>query len=326
MVGSDKKDCYVGDEARNPSNPIECGKVVNWDDMEKVWHHMFYNELRISPDEKPVLLSQPPQNPHADKERITQIMFETFDVPAMYLAEQAALAIYSAGQTSGLVLDSGHGITHAVPVNDGFAIQHAVTRLNFAGNSLTTYLQKLLAERGYSLTTTSDQQVVCDIKEKLCYIASSFDIEMHKATESKVLEKTYELPDGNALTIGSERFRCPEALFQPGQLGIESPGIHEAIYKSIMSCDEVMRPHLYDSIFLCGGSTMFSGIQERVNKDIVALAPPGTKVEVTAPAERKYSNWIGGSILASLESFEDQFITQDEYQETGPQIVHRKCY
>jgi len=334
MVGMGHKETLVGDEAQGMRGvmtlhyPIDHGIVTNWDYMEKVWQHTFTSELRVSPEEHPVMLTEAPANPKANREKMTQIMFETFNVPKLYVSIQAVLSLYASGRTTGLVVDSGDGVTHTVPIYEGYALGHAVQRLDLAGRDLTDWMMKLLTERGeFRPVTSAEREITRDIKEKLAFVAEDYQAALDD-TEGTIypdLEKTYQLPDGNIITIGNERFRCPEAMFKPSMIGLEQMGIHEAAFQTIQDCDIDVRTDLYENIVISGGSTMFAGLQARLQKEIQAKAPSTVTVEVEASDERKYAVWVGGSILSSLSTFQQMWITREEYDESGPGIVHKKC-
>ncbi|XP_067872490.1 actin-5-like [Heterodontus francisci] len=236
----------------------------------------------------------------------------------MHVSYQSVLAVYSYGKTTGLVVDSGDGVTHAVPVHDGYNMPDAISRMDLGGHDLTTYLIKLLSEEGNAFHEKS-RYIVEDIKQKCCYVAVDDQNEVNHLVD-------YELPDGHIITVGKERFKCPEALFNPSVMGSNDEGIHITTTNSLKRVHPQIRQLLYNNILLSGGSTLFDGFNVRFCKEIFVLAPNDLKTKIHAVPERKYAVWIGGSILASLHAFQSLWIRQEDYKELGPFIVHRRCY
>jgi actin, other eukaryote len=316
---------FVGDDCMRKRGvlatryPIEHGVVTNWEDMEKVWAHTFYEQLRADPADHQVLLTEAPLNPRANREQMARIMFETFGAAAVYVQIQAVLSLYSAGRTTGVVLDSGDGVTHTVPVYEGYSMPHALRRMDLAGRDLTERMAHLLRLRGGASAVPSAAR---EVKEQLCRVALDFAA-AEAAPEEPAAE--FELPDGVVMHVGRERYQCPEALFAPGLMGHhDTPGVHALLAATVERCDVDVRRDLYDNVVLSGGTTMYPGLAARLQRELEALVPHG-RIGIVAPPERKYSVWIGGSILASLATFQNQWVTKADYDENGPGIVHAKC-
>ncbi|XP_038655257.1 uncharacterized protein LOC119967165 isoform X2 [Scyliorhinus canicula] len=330
--GRHRQDFYIGHDAQHMRGvlslhyPLEHGIVTDWEEIEKIWHHTFYRQLRVDPQEHPILLTEAAMNPHQNRERMVEIMFEVFNVPFSYVAMQAVLALYSSGRTTGITLDSGDGVTHTVPVYEGYSIPHAIQRLNLAGRDLTEYLRKLLKERGYSFNTSAEREIVRDIKEKHCYVAEDYEAELGSFANDA--ELNYTLPDGQIITIGHERFRASEILFKPELIGRDHYGIHESLLRAIILCDVDIRQTFAANIILSGGNTMLTGISARVQKEISSSLPLDLSkhVHITSPANRDFTVWSGGAALANSSAIECAWISREEYYEFGPKIVHRKCF
>ena len=273
-------------------------------------------------------MTEDPLSPNANREKMAEIMFESFNTPAVFIANQAVLSLYSSQRTTGIVVNSGDSVTYAVPICDGHTLPHAILHVNVAGRDLTDYLRSLLLQIGY-YTSMPKIESIRDIKESFCHVAMDFEQQMKTAASNSSfissLKKSYSLPDGEVVTIGKESIVCPEALFQPSFLHMNPAGIHQACYDAIMMCDTDIRKELFANIVLSGGNTLFPGMPERMQKEITALAPSTITTKVIAPPERKYSAWIGGSIYAALSTFKQMSISKQEYDESGPFIVHQKC-
>ncbi|KAI6646615.1 beta-actin [Oopsacas minuta] len=302
--------------------PIQHIVISNWDDMETLWKDTIYNELHLEPKEHSMLLTEPPLNPLRNREKMTEIMFEAFEIPALLICTNSILSLFASGRTTGLVIDSGDGASYTVPIFKNHSLNNAVIRSDINGRDITGYMMKILEERGYTLATTPDRDIVNDIKEKLGYVALDFEEEMNKKYSQ--VNRHYELNSG-IITIGNERFRCAEPIFNPSYLGMSIAGLQDTAYHSIMKCDVEIRNYLFSNIVLSGGNTMFPGMRERMQRDIQQLAPKGVQVNVISPPERHYSAWRGGAMLAKMDNFLSMCITSQEYNEIGPWIVHRKC-
>ena len=296
-----------------------------------MWKNTF-KELGSLIDTVPVLMTEINRMwyPKAEREKMAQIMFETFDVPKFYVSIDAVLALYASGRTTGTVITSGYGTTNISSIYEGYALSHAISRLDIAGNDMTEYLKNTLQDKLKSTNLDiSDDQLWDNIKKEMCYVAKDYDMEMKDAEE---LEKdyNYKLPDGNVVTIkmGKERVMVGETLFQPKlDNDIQEDGTHKLLIKTIKKCDTDIRKELYNNIVLSGGCTMLSGLKERLNKEVRDNVEQGTEIKIIAPPERRLSVWIGGSILGSLCAMDDDdvWMTSKEYDEYGPGIVHRKC-
>ncbi|CAN7977277.1 unnamed protein product, partial [Ixodes persulcatus] len=236
--------------------PMEHGIVTDWNDMERIWQYIYSKEqLQTFAEEHPVLLTEAPINPLRNRERSAEIFFETFNVPALFVSMQAVLSLYATGRTTGVVLDSGDGVTHAVPIYEGFAIPHSIMRVDVAGRDVTSYLRHLLRKEGTNFHTTAEFEIVKTVKEKACYLANNPQREETMDTE----KAHYTLPDGTTLEIGPARFRAPEVLFRPDLIGEEFEGLHQVLVFAIHKCDMDLRRVLYQNIVLSGGSTLFKG-------------------------------------------------------------------
>uniref|UniRef100_A0A7S3JS19 Actin n=1 Tax=Aureoumbra lagunensis TaxID=44058 RepID=A0A7S3JS19_9STRA len=341
-------DVAVGDAVRRHRGalilnwPMARGMVEDWADMERVWSAT-YSNLGVSAENHPLLLTEAPLNASRHREKCAQLLFEHFNAPALFMAPQAILSLYASGRTTGLVLDVGDGLSHAVPVYEGFAIPHAVTRIDIGGRDITERLSLLLRRAGRALCTSAELDLCREIKEKCCYLATDpAQDERTMATIARRQRDTdisainidnapdaaprfYELPDGTRITLGPERFRAPEILFSPSVLGAEDPGLAKVLHLAASKADLDLRSSLYSQIVLAGGSTLFPGFGDRLLSDLKHLAPPHTKLKIHAPPERLLSTWIGGSILASLATFNSMWVLRAEYEENGPHIFSTRA-
>ncbi|CAO1630354.1 unnamed protein product [Sympodiomycopsis kandeliae] len=327
MAGAVEGDLFIGRRAQELRGllkikyPVEHGIVTDWEDMERIWAWTYSEELRTLSEEHPVLLTEAPLNPRANRETAAQIFFETFNVPALFTSVQAVLSLYSSGRTTGLVLDSGDGVTHSVPVFEGFSMPNAIRRIDLAGRDVTDRLQLLMRGAGYDMRTSAEKEVVRGLKEEGCYVRSASSNSSKEET-SRATEE-FKLPDGQIIKLGAERHLAPEILFNPDLIGSEYPGVHQLVVDSINRADLDLRKSLFSNVVLSGGTTLMKGFGDRLLAEVKKLALRDMKIKIYAPPERKYATWIGGSILAGLSTFKKMWVSAEEYQE-DPDIIFRK--
>jgi len=333
MLGA-PKDNYVGQSAQENrgllsiKNPIQNGKITDWEDMEKVWHHTVYCELVVAPEEHPVLMTELAATSRPDKEKIAKMMFEVFNVPALLIANQAVMSLYATGRTTGCVLDSGAGQTHCTPIWEGYALPHNLRPFPVAGNDITDHLIKVLREEGYPFSTRADRDAVDRMKETVMYVCENYAEEVAQAAVKTSYEREFKMPDGASIVFSQNRFAIPETMFNPAMISpshADVPGIHKLMYNCVQSCDADLRRELLGNLVLAGGNTLFPKLEERLQREVMALAGKGATTKVVAFPERKYACWIGGSLLASLHTFPCMWVSKLEYDEYGVAIIHRKC-
>ncbi|MES1914828.1 MAG: hypothetical protein MHM6MM_006857 [Cercozoa sp. M6MM] len=364
--------------------PLRTGATVaDWNDLEKVWRHVYgrlgallimgvsvcacrykYLPVRVLPckyrpasagvsaREHPLLLGETPLRCDNERLRTAELAFDALGVPALHIAAQPILSLYASGRTTGAVLDVGHTVSHCVPIFEGFAVPHAVQRVDLAGQDVDEELRRLLARSGHRFDTSAELEVVRAIKEATCVVPDDFAAaekrlqdrlrqqmrprrKTHAAAEATSavpaasflggdIETTYRLPDGNSVTLGAERYRATQVLFDPTICGKEHSGVHHLVTDAVTRCDLDLRQALYNTVVLAGGSTCLSGFPQRLGHELRQLLPRGVAIKVVAPRNRQQSAWIGGSILASLGTFRRMWVTRQDFDECGASIFARK--
>ncbi|CAI9730253.1 actin-related protein 2 isoform X2 [Octopus vulgaris] len=336
------KDLMVGEEASalrsmlEVKYPMENGIVRNWEDMLHVYDYTFgRDKMNIDTSNSKILLTEPPMNPIKNREKMVEVMFEKYNFHSVYIAIQAVLTLYAQGLQTGVVVDSGDGVTHICPVYEGFSLPHLTRRLDIAGRDITKYLIKLLLLRGYAFNHSADFETVRIMKEKLCYVAYDVVQEQQLALETTVLVESYTLPDGRVIKVGGERFEAPEALFQPHLINIEGVGVAELLFNTIQAADIDTRTEFYKHIVLSGGSTMYPGLPSRLERELKQLYLERVlkgnssklskfKIRIEDPPRRKHMVFLGGAVLADIMKDKDSFwMTKEEYMEKGLRVLEK---
>merc|ERR550519_118365 len=303
--------------------------------MRHLWDYTF-DKMDIDTKEHKILLTEPPSNPKKNKVNMCKAMFETYEFPYVKVSIQAMLVLYAQGLMTGVVVDSGDGVSHVVPVWEGIVPAHLIKRLNIAGRHVTEHLIKLLQIKGYNFNRSADFETARQIKEKCCFVGYDLEIENRLALETTTLIKKYTLPDGRVIKLDRERYQAPEILFQPEHAGCESVGIVDMLFNMINDADIDLRPAFYKHIVLSGGSTMYPGLPSRMEKEMrelyltkVLKGDKSTlgkfKLRIEDPPRRKHMVFLGGSVLADIMKDREEFwISKEEWEEEGERILSKK--
>ncbi|NXN11011.1 ACL7A protein, partial [Indicator maculatus] len=327
MSGSNQKGTFAGQELWNSTAPFTLSTharhdfLLDWNCVQGTLEHIFQREMKIQPEDHAALVSVPLSCPFVYKSRYAEMLLEGFHMPALHVAYQPHLSMFSYGRTSALVVESGHATSQVVPIYEGYVLNGITKSVAYGGLDITCFLRKLLNESG-TVLTGQQLDIVQDIKEKCCYTSLDFTEDLSLPVERQ--EMGYKLPDGRLLTVGKERFLCAEALFQPDLIGSQEPGLSQLALASLKKHEHDIIKAMMGNILLCGGSTMTEGFTDRFWREL-ATTCPSDSLSVTASPHRKFSVWIGGSILASLHSFQDLWISRSEYEEYGPICIRKKC-
>ncbi|XP_067872561.1 uncharacterized protein [Heterodontus francisci] len=332
VFGLSERCTYVGEEAQRKRSilhliyPIQHGLIANWTEMEVLWRHTFENELRVDIQEHPIVLTEPPNNPQQNREKTTEILFEAFQVPSLFLGIQAVLALHSTGKVTGTVIDSGSAVTHVVPIFEGGALENITQRVYLGGQDLTEHMMRSLAENNsWSFTSNAGLDIIRNIKEKFCYVALNFEAELQNFKNNpEEIKEEYELPDGQNMIITNQKFSCPEVIFKPFLLGKDIQNLPALAHSVIERCSEETRNDMYANIVLAGGNSMFRNMEERFQQEMTSLSKPGTKVKVFAPPNRNYLSWKGAAILSSLSNFHQMCVSRQDFEEFGATVLCRK--
>lgn len=307
--------------------PIVNRKIEDFDAMEKIWHHVLLKEMKVDTSQNSVLLTQSCEYTDDCRRKIAEIFFEAFNTPSIYLGNQGVLGLFATGNTKGVALDSGEGGTHVVPVYEGYVSPYSVDKIDISGKNITEHLHGLLNEKGLTFSKHYDFDIIKNIKETKSYISLDYEKELKEFIENaNVKDRTYELPDKEKININKEQIEAPELLFQPQMIGRPEFGIGELVYKSYFSIDTEVRNSLFENIVLVGGNTLFNNFPERLCNNMKSFGGNSIDFKVYAPAERKFTPWIGGSILSCLTPFEGMWVSKKEYEDHGADIINIKSF
>jgi centractin len=331
--GNDIREEYIGDDCEKYLGLIKLRYPVNHGVFEKeqdifsTFNHI-YSKLGLNSQEikeHPVLITEPILNPRTNREKIAKMLFENLGVPAIFFASQPILSLFSTSVTTGIILESGEGVSQSCVIFEGYSIPFSYERYNYGGRDVTDYLKNMLKRRGYNFYNSTEIKLVNDIKEKMCYLETNKRAELPKKVLNKKLIQYY-LPDGNNITIDDEITLAPEILFNPEYIGKEYLSFTQMIINSINKIDIELRKKAYESIWLSGGNTAFKDLNHKLNDELRNIFGKNFAINIleNEKINPQYRCWVGGNIISTLEIFKKMWVTRGDWNENGSEIIHIK--
>lgn len=320
--GGTDQEIYVGNEIQSFGlyklfRPLKNGRIDDWNLFKKIADYIFY-VLRVDPTLVNILYSVHPLFPKQDLEKLFRLFLEDYQCMAFYPVLDSMLTLYSGGFETGLIVEIGDSGTRIVPIYEGYKLEHAIRVTGIGGNVLTRRMEDLLGNIGFSTDSSLRRELVRALKERACFVSLDYNEDKKRSQEYK---KQYSMPDGTTLMLSNQRFEVPEVLFNPSLINSEEPSLQKAIMECVTACDRDIRSELLNNIFISGGSSMFPNIKSRMYLELeLELARREKKnqsLRIIAPKERTFSVWVGGSILAMIPEFSENWITRAEYFNEG---------
>lgn len=348
-------DIAIGDAAYNDSGllsltyPVREGHVYDYNALEKLLFYALVEEARVTPDTSPFLFLEPADQSRLDRERLCELLFESFNIPLAGLLTNTAATLYSSGRTRGLAIDSGAGRTCVAAVDEGYTLAHSVRSSSIAGEALTDELFAALRAAGYPLSTPADRDVVEAAKEALCRVsADAKDEEVRQVGTHSHPDPAdgFILPDQERIFLLEHAYKVPEALFDntyltyttamsagrpttPTGYSQSNPIVTKALRgwvdmlrDAAAAAPRFLVQTLYENVVLGGGSTLFPGTEQRVQREIADIAPKGVRATCVAFPERGTAAWMGASIWGCSSVFPDTCLSKATYDEQGSSVVH----
>lgn len=308
-----------------PRRPVEYGLITNWSTYEELISYTYDSRLCVEASDHPVIITEIPLNPRANREKLMQVMFETYRVPQFFLGTQQRFSLIGADHCTGLVVDLGHSPIRPVPLYELCCLPQGVLRSELCGNQLPDYFLKTVTRADGAVDTGPVHRAFRHPIEKHSFVAASYEAE--EARPDSDFATPITLSDGSQATLGRGQYRCMETLFKPSLGGLECQSLPELMIDSIHRCDPTIRGELSRNILLTGGYAATPGLKERLLSELKRLAPDhkhGWRLEVHAhPA---YSAWAGAKQFAELSPNLEGSATVADYDEFGPSLVHRMFF